>query len=71
VVGAHALHQLAHHHRRDARVGDGRLREELPHVGVHVGDAELLRDLGQVGDPVDAAACSNCAHASCAVPPPA
>ena len=55
VVGAQALDQRAHDRRAEPRIGGRRPREELPEVAVDVLHAVLLRDLGEVGDPFDAA----------------
>jgi hypothetical protein len=52
-VGAHALDQMPIIAAASA-ARDRRLREQLADVGIDVGDAVLLRDLGEVADPVDA-----------------
>ncbi len=54
VVGAQAFDQLAHHGRAQARFGQGALGKDLAQIAVHVFHAVLLRDVGQVGDPIDA-----------------
>ena len=55
VIGAESLDERAHDRRSEEQVGSGRPGEELPQVAVHVRDAVLPGDLGQVGDPFNAA----------------
>ena len=55
VVGAHALDHRAEHERAHARLGHVAVGEDLAEVGVDVVHAVLPGDVGEVGDPVDAA----------------
>ena len=55
VVGAHAVDERADERGAEARMRHRRVGERGAELGVDVVDAVLLRDLGEVGGPADAA----------------
>src|SRR5262249_39084339 len=53
VFVAETLDQRTQHRCTEARIGDGRDCERCAEIAVDVADTELLRDPGQITDPVD------------------
>src|SRR5579863_7801458 len=55
VVRSQTFHQHPHHSCCEARITDAAVREHCSHVRIYVADAVLLRNLHQIGNPVNAA----------------